>query len=222
MIDRLTWLHVSDFHFKSSGDRFSQTVACQALLNDVAARAESTSLSFVLVSGDIAYSGQPGEYALAAEFLSKLSACLSIDPSRFFFVPGNHDVDRALHDFAQIGARQVLRSQSTVDQALGDAARMKDLTDRQGAYRAFVEKFTGGQERTATPDGLGYVAPVTVEAVTVAIVALNSAWLCGPSEEEKTLIIGERQLIAALALVRDIDPQLVLAMTHHPLEWLAE
>lgn len=222
LIDRLTWLHVSDFHFKSSGDRFSQTVACEALLNDVAARAESTPLSFVLVSGDIAYSGKPREYALAAEFLSKLSACLSIDPSRFFFIPGNHDVDRALHDFAQIGARQVLRSQSTVDQALGDAARMKDLTDRQAAYRAFVEKFTGGQERTATPDGLGYVAPVTVEAVTVAIVGLNSAWLCGPSEEEKALIIGERQLIAALALVRDIDPHLVLAMTHHPLEWLAE
>ena len=222
MIDRLSWLHVSDFHFKSTGDRFSQTVACEALLADVVARAEDTPLSFVLVSGDVAFSGKTDEYALAAEFMSRLAACLSIDPCRFFFVPGNHDVDRALHDFAQVGARQVLRNQSAVDQALGDAARMKDLTDRQGAYRAFVEKFTSGQERTATPEGLAYVAPATVDAVTVAIVGLNSAWLCGPTEEEKTLIIGERQLIAALALVRDIDPQLVLAMTHHPLEWLVE
>jgi predicted MPP superfamily phosphohydrolase len=223
LIDRLSWLHVSDFHFKGSGDRFSQTVACEALLKDVVARAEQgTPLSFVLVSGDIAHSAQPDEYAQGAEFMSKLSASLSIDPSRFFFVPGNHDVDRTLHDFAQIGAKQVLRSQSAVDQALGDAARMKDLTDRQAAYRAFVEEFTGGQERTATPDGLGYVSSITVEAVTVALVGLNSAWLCGPSKEEKALIIGERQLIAALALVRDIDPQLVLAMTHHPLEWLAE
>jgi hypothetical protein len=222
LIDRLSWLHVSDFHFKSSGDRFSETVACEALLNDVAARAEGTPLSFVLVSGDIAYSGQPDDYTVGAEFMRELSARLSIDPSRFFFVPGNHDVDRALHDFAQIGAKQVLRSQPAVDQALGDAVRMKDLTERQAAYRAFVEKFTDGQARTATPDGLGYVAPVPVGVVTVAIVGLNSAWLCGPGEEEKTLVIGERQLIAALALVRDIDPQLVLAMVHHPLEWLAE
>ena len=223
MIDRLSWLHVSDFHFKGSGDCFSQKVACEALLTDVAARAEQCGpLSFVLVSGDIAHSGQPEEYAQSAGLMSELSARLSIDPSRFFFVPGNHDVDRGLHDFAQIGAKQVLRSQAAVDQVLGDAARMKDLTDRQAAYRAFVEEFTGGQEQTATPDGLGYVAPVTVESVTIAIVGLNSAWLCGPRKEEKTLVIGERQLIAALALVRDIDPQLVLAMTHHPLEWLAD
>lgn len=51
MIARLTWLHVSDFHFRSSGDRFSQDAACQALL-----------FCFVLVSGDVAFSGQPAEY----------------------------------------------------------------------------------------------------------------------------------------------------------------
>jgi hypothetical protein len=36
-------------------------------------------LSFVLVSGDIAYSGQLDEYVQGAGFMSKLSAQLSID-----------------------------------------------------------------------------------------------------------------------------------------------
>jgi hypothetical protein len=223
LIDRITWLHVSDFHFRSSGDRFSETVAGQALLADVAARAEEhVPISFVLVSGDIAYSGQLSEYERAAEFLSELSGDVSVEPSRFFFIPGNHDVDRGLHGFAQVGAKHVLTSQQAVDQALGDPVLMADLADRQRAYRAFVDGFTGGQERAETHDGLGYVATVQFEPLTVAVVGLNSAWMCGAEPDEKTLLIGERQVIAALEIVRDVDPHLVVAMAHHPLEWLTE
>jgi predicted MPP superfamily phosphohydrolase len=223
LIDRLTWLHVSDFHFKGEGDHFSETVACQALLADVEARAQKHGpISFVLVSGDIAFSGQPAEYERAAEFMNELSRRLSIDPARFFFIPGNHDVDRRLHGFAHLGARSALGSQQAVDQALGDPARMSDLADRQRAYRAFVVGFTGAQERIATPDELGYVAAVALDALTVAVVGLNSAWMCGSDPEERTLLIGERQVIAALEIVRSLDPQLVIAMAHHPLEWLTE
>jgi 3',5'-cyclic AMP phosphodiesterase CpdA len=223
LIERITWLHVSDFHFKGTGDHFSETVACRALLTDVEARAkEHAPIFFVLVSGDIAFSGQPAEYERAAEFMGELSERLSIEPARFFFIPGNHDVDRRLHGFAHLGARTALGSQQAVDQALGDRARMSDLADRQRAYRAFVQGFTGAQERTETPDGLGYVAAVALEELTVAVVGLNSAWLCGSEPEERTLLIGERQVIAALESVRALDPQLVIAMAHHPLEWLTE
>lgn len=223
MIDRLTWLHVSDFHFRSSGDSFSQDVACRALMEDAAVRAEEHGpFCFVLVSGDIAFSGQPAEYERAAEFMSALAEHLSIEPRRFFLVPGNHDVDRELHAYSPIGARQVLRSQQAVDQALSDPARMADLADRQRAYRAFVQGFTDGQERTETPDGLGWVAAVELEPLTVAVAGLNSAWMCGTDGEEKSLLIGERQVISALEIVRGVDPQLVIAMAHHPLEWLTD
>jgi hypothetical protein len=45
LIDRLSWLQVSDFHFKGSGDCFSQKVACEALLKDAAARRSSAAHS---------------------------------------------------------------------------------------------------------------------------------------------------------------------------------
>lgn len=177
---------------------------------------------FVLVSGDVAFSGQPAEYERAAEFMSALSERLSIERRRFFFIPGNHDIDREFHIYSPIGARQVLRSQQAVDQALGNPMRMADLIDRQRAYRAFVHGFTDGQERTETPDGLGWVATVELEPLTVAVAGLNSAWMCGTDGEEKSLLIGERQVISALEIVRGVDPQLVIAMAHHPLEWLTE
>lgn len=223
MIDRLTWLHVSDFHFTADGDPFSQTVACDALLNDLGARAaEHGPISFVLVTGDIAFSGRQGEYSRATEFLTELSHCLSVDTSRFFFVPGNHDVDRAAHEFALVGAIKVLSSQQEVDRALGNPARIADLIDRQAAYRDFAGAFAPDRERIQTPDGLGYVAQLQIEQLKLAIVGLNSAWLCGGDGEATSLIIGERQILAALALVRSIDPHLVIALVHHPIEWLTD
>ncbi|MGO9583579.1 MAG: metallophosphoesterase [Acidimicrobiales bacterium] len=223
MIDRLTWLHISDFHFTADGDGFSQTVACDALQTDLDRRAaEFGSIAFVLVSGDIAFSGQPEEYARASDFLKGLSDRLSVEPSRFFFVPGNHDVDRSIHEFARIGALRTLTSQQEVDRALGDPIRIADLLDRQSAYFDFVAGFAPGQERVPTPDGLGYVVQLQIEPVRLAVVGLNSAWLCGADGEATSLVIGERQILAALALVREGDPNLVIALAHHPIEWLTD
>ena len=51
---------------------------------------------FVIVSGDIAYSGKADQYSLATTFLSAISDCIKkqVDiPLSFIVVPGNHDCD---------------------------------------------------------------------------------------------------------------------------------
>ena len=69
-MDRVTWLHVSDFHFVASGDEFSQEVAAKALLENVERQAEDYApVSFVVVTGDVAFSGQREEYERAREFM---------------------------------------------------------------------------------------------------------------------------------------------------------
>jgi predicted MPP superfamily phosphohydrolase len=223
MIDRLTWLHISDFHFTDGDDRFSQNVASETLLRDIKSRAiDHEPISFVVITGDIAFSGRSGEYSRATEFMGNLSNQLSIEPSRFFFVPGNHDIDRHAHDFAYTGAKHILTSQAEVDRALGDRTRIADLVARQSAYRDFLTTFCKSQERAETPDGLGYVAQIQVEPLRIAIVGLNSSWLCGSDLDQGSIAIGERQIIGAMNIVRDIDPHLIVALCHHPIEWLAD
>ncbi len=223
MIDRLCWLHVSDFHLTAEGDQFSQSVSCKALLNDVAARvAENGPVEFVLVTGDIAFSGQPAEYDKAADFMRRLAKAASVDISRFFFVPGNHDVDRHAHQFAHLGAVQILTSQQEVDAALGDPRRIADLVARQAAYRRFVKALTPAQERIETADSLGYATILHLDVLRVAIVGLNSSWLSGNDQDISALVIGERQVENALDLAGQFDPHLTIAMAHHPIEWLAD
>jgi 3',5'-cyclic AMP phosphodiesterase CpdA len=88
LIDSLVWLHMSDFHFVARGDEFSQRVAVEALLDDVPTRiAEGESVAFVLVTGDVAFSGRPEEYDRASEFLAQLASLVDVAPERFYFVP---------------------------------------------------------------------------------------------------------------------------------------
>jgi len=119
VIHQLEWLHVSDFHF-SAREKFSQDVATSALLDDVVHRiAGHDPPTLVLVTGDVAMAGKREEYELAGAFLSRLAATVEVPHERFFFVPGNHDVDRSLQRLAYVGACQELISETEVDRLLG-------------------------------------------------------------------------------------------------------
>ncbi|HSR34629.1 MAG TPA: metallophosphoesterase, partial [Anaerolineae bacterium] len=89
----ITWLHISDLQFHDS--RASDTdVVLQALLRDIETRIKWYSLrpDFIAVTGDIAFSGKPAEYDLARHFFDDLLDAASLDKSRLFLIPGNHDV----------------------------------------------------------------------------------------------------------------------------------
>jgi 3',5'-cyclic AMP phosphodiesterase CpdA len=222
LIERLRWLHISDLHLVASGDEFSQKVATQELIADARARLSEEPVSFVLVTGDIAFSGQTAEYANATSFFQELAAAIGIAPAGFYFVPGNHDVDRGKQRLAYRGACAELTSQAEVDRLLGSPGDLAPLIDRQAAFHAFVDDFTNGQERQPTADGLGFMAPLVIDELRVAVLGLNSAWLSGSDAEEMRLLIGERQVINALDMANELQPRLVIAMAHHPVEWLKE
>jgi hypothetical protein len=162
------------------------------------------------------------EYARAKTFLSELALAVAVPQERFFFAPGNHDVDRSKERLAYSGARSVLTSQAEIDSLLGNSEDLKPLLNRQAAFWDFVQTFTGDQERSRTEDGLAYVANLVVGGVRLAVLCLNSAWMSGEYAEEMRLIIGERQVINALELAEAFAPQLRIAIAHHPINWLAE
>jgi hypothetical protein len=223
VIDRLRWLHVSDFHIVAAGDDFSQRVAMRAMLEDVATRVDQQHpMSFVLVTGDVAFSGRAQEYDRARGFLVELASVSSVPPERFFFVPGNHDVNRGRHRLAWVGARTEITSQQATDRLLGNLEELSPLVGRQAEFWQFVRAFTGDQQRLQTADGLAYVANLAVGDLRLSILGLNSPWLSGGDAEEMKLVMGERQVINALDLAQASTPHLRFAMAHHPISWLQE
>ena len=179
-------------------------------------------LQFVTITGDIAFSGQPSEYNVARAFLDRLTTTAGIDPSRFYFVPGNHDVRRDLHELAYYGGRDQINCTERVDYYLATTDRIAPLVERQDAFWSFVSDFTCDQQRVETPDGLGYVARVQIDRPTICLLGLNSAWLSGTDDSHGKLVMGERHIINAVECARSFSPHLVIALAHHPVVAMTE
>ena len=85
-------LHLSDIHFRPGSNPVSTRV--DSIAAAVRAHLQGPTCCFIVVTGDVAYSGHADEYAIAAQFFTslrqKLSADLSI-PIHLLLVPGNHD-----------------------------------------------------------------------------------------------------------------------------------
>ena len=220
----ITWLHLSDMHLRP-GEAWAQDVVLNALCDDIVDRRITSPFDFVLLSGDLAYSGKPEEYEIAAAFLDNLSSASNVPKAHIYCVPGNHDINRKRQNMTFTGARRTLTDPNHTDAFLAPASRhdLATLLQREEGYRAFQESYFTDQKRIASEDSLAYVAHLAIENIQLVIVGLDSAWLAegGPSDHGKVLI-GERQVINALKLVKNGDdiPHVVLAMSHHPLQWL--
>ena len=91
---RLSWLHVSDFHFRG-GDPYDRDVVLRRWSGRCAVSEEQgRQPDLIFATGDVAHSGGQGEYEAATDFFDALLAAAGVEKRRLFVIPGNHDVDR--------------------------------------------------------------------------------------------------------------------------------
>ena len=223
MLDRISWLHISDFHFRAEDDNFSQSVSCEALARDIPSRlSDAFPLQFIVVTGDVAFSGKPSQYEIAFDFFTSLLDSLDLESERLCIVPGNHDVDRSIQSYMYQGVRARLTSQREVDEFLGLETERIQLMRRQSAFHEFRDRLVVGGQARETDDGLARVQDFDLNGFRVCVLELNSAWLSGDGDHPGSLLVGERQIIGALSLAESFRPHLTVALTHHPTDWLAE
>ena len=94
----ITWLHLSDWHQKKSGESDRQLVL-DALISDIKERnflsPHLYKIDFIVYSGDVAFSGQPEEYIAARRnFFNPLLEAANLRRDQLFIVPGNHDLNK--------------------------------------------------------------------------------------------------------------------------------
>ena len=92
-------LHLSDIHFRKGevGTAMDPNAHLRReLLRDAVAQCERIGVvpDAILISGDVAFAGDPDEYAYALSWLDELCRDLGTTLSCVFVIPGNHDVLR--------------------------------------------------------------------------------------------------------------------------------
>lgn len=231
-------LHLSDVHFHESLYGCSRSRASSRLIK--AARShlrawrklhrDQRSYSAVLVSGDVAYQSKYDGDRWAMSFLRELLDAAEAPGKRLYIVPGEHDV--------YLKYEEVTRDKIEFD----EPGQWNDLLrlERQGKSRVIEGRFAGyhsflheiglnlGTRIPSASSDLYYADIVGHGGIKVAVLGLNSAWACSCrlDQDRGELCLGSYQVEDAYRIARRVnggtDPDLVLTLIHHPLEWIDE
>ncbi|HXS46896.1 MAG TPA: metallophosphoesterase [Solirubrobacterales bacterium] len=221
----LTFVHLSDLHIGQDGaeevdrdeDPRNELIEdCRRVIADL-----QVDVTGVLISGDIANTGDPDEYQRARIWLASLCQALGIPEENVWTVPGNHDFTRgnrtALWHNACDGLRQC--EEGEIDAHLRSHLNSDDRHVLLSPFRDYHE----------FADGFGCVpeGPVQVwdekfelsEDMQLRVFGLNTATLADGEETDEGdgLVLGEN----AVQLRRNGET-FILAMWHHPLGWLRD
>lgn len=221
------WIHLSDIHV-GHGDTTNvhdQRLVLDELQRDVARQIKAQPappVDAILVTGDIGNTGagwKPDEYTAAAGWLKQVGEAAGVPATRIFVVPGNHDVNRGVDADADVkGLVTALREgKKSLDDALAAPGDRALLGRRMEKYLAFAGGFGPADAGDRLIWAHRWVAP---SGLPVRVVGLNTALLAAGDDDQGKLRLGMAQIAQALVDVK--DDELVLALGHHPLRWLAD
>ena len=213
----LTWLHVSDFHFKDA-DPYDRDVVLNSLISAVEekVRLRDICLDCIFVTGDIAHSGREQEYVAASDFFDKLRKVTALDKNRLFIVPGNHDVDRNKGK----GLDRSLSSEEESVDFFGPEHPQYHFA-KLGAFRQWFNNYFEGVQKFPSRSTC-QTQEIDVRGIRIGVVAINSALFSMDQYDHGKLWVGRRCLDEAIEEVNRLSPHLRIALIHHPLEWLHE
>ena len=230
-------LHVTDLHARGALDWRRRRVLGRAWDDNLDALCADGPFDIVCMTGDLAFSGRPDEYAEVTDFLEAMLQRLGVPRDRLFVVPGNHDVDRGVEKEAW----RELRGFMNHDEARafsqwlaggkpprGVAGALRDaVLRRQAAYRDWLTAL--GREALLPADSphgrLGYRATLRLPGhpFDIHVIGLDSAWLAGDDADARHLWLTEDQVMRLATDERgDALSGLRLALIHHPLTDLAD
>jgi formylglycine-generating enzyme required for sulfatase activity len=229
----LTWLHISDVHFhpKTEWRDSAARGTLLSYLGEIYEKDPSLRPDLVFCTGDIAF-GETGAASMADEyqqsetfFESLLNICGSLEKSRLFAIPGNHDVNRKLVDeVAQRGwtqsANESRKFSGKINQDFADLSiGIRRALERLQDYGTFVERFLPHQH---DPNGRHcYAKVLEINGFNVGIAGFNSSWSCAGDSDRGTLWLpAEWQFNTLTRELSSADIR--VGLMHHPIDWLNE
>lgn len=218
----ITFVHLSDIHFgqETPDDTvFYNNDVKEQLIYDASKELQSLGINAtgIIVTGDIAYSGQRSEYVIAGEWLDRLAIAVGCDKTSVQLVPGNHDIDRKE---ISAGCEMMLNAilENGPDQLhtfLEKEVDRETLYKRFDGYRPFAEAYNCPLETTG---GIACERKYEIgENRNLRFIGLNSAIISCKKDVEGQLLLGIRQY----TFPKNTGEELVV-MSHHPLHWLKD
>lgn len=222
---KISFIHLSDIHFvKTSGNPADVDQDLRnAVITDIRINAKKYlgKVDGVLISGDIAFSGNKKEYEIAKVFLEEITSVFNISKSSVYCVPGNHDVNQSISK----GSPSVYDSQCKLDsiESLDEADKEFERKINDGCYNDLLFKTTQDYNDFASmfecntfADTINWSHKFDLDYnMTLNIHGMNSCFISNADDhkngiEDRLMYIGQAQIPN-----REQDT-VVLSLCHHP------
>ncbi|MCP4350300.1 MAG: SUMF1/EgtB/PvdO family nonheme iron enzyme [Desulfobacterales bacterium] len=211
---KLHCLHLSDLHLtgKDPAGVFSQDAVTGSMLRLISELENRP--DFVIITGDLAYSGKPEEYEIVHKFCEQLLKAAKLEQERLFIVPGNHDADRSEVRPKHIKSFYPFESQDDITETFTDPDIFPILMRKFSGFSPFAEKAAG---RNLFDDSKLWLAKtLCLGEHRINLIGLNSCLFAGyDGDDRQKLALGLYQVEKALKGM-DEKAFLSIGFFHHP------
>lgn len=224
-MDKVVLVHLSDIHFTGSSGTsvhdLDAEVRNELLRDAVTVTRKLGGTTGVLVTGDIAFSGQRAEYERAASWLLEFCRAIGCLDESVWVVPGNHDVDRKIADskvtktlHESIRAKQGPALDKELREILTDEHSANALLAPLAEYNAFAARF---QCSVSAAKPYWERDLVLTCGTIIRLRGLCSALVSNQHDTKNNIVLGQAQVN-----VHRIDGVEYLTLCHHPPDWLQD
>lgn len=221
----LTFLHLSDIHFSHKGPNHSLDEDLRnELTRDIKTLIEEKSITGILISGDISFSGKKSEFEIARSWIEELVKMTKCGTDNVRIVPGNHDVNwekdtRSRKNHIQAIRNKFYQSQNKNEDVFHDFLKEEDIK------KSIFDPFTNYNEFAVAFDSITDDKTIKWEKnyklndnSTLKISGLNTTLLSTQEDNiSDKLLLGLNQ-----ATINRQDGITHLIVCHHPPNWLLD
>ncbi len=224
-MDKLVLVHLSDIHFTGSSGTSVHDLDAE-VRNELLRDAATVTMNLggatgVLVTGDIAFSGQRAEYERAGSWLLDFCRAIGCPTESVWVVPGNHDVDRKIADskvtktlHESIRSKQGHTLDKELREILTDDQSAKALLAPIAEYNAFAARFQCSVTAAKPYWERDLVLPC---GTIIRLRGLSSALVSNQHDAKNNIVLGQAQVNVLRA-----DGVEYLTLCHHPPDWLQD
>jgi len=208
--------------------KWDQEIVTQAILDDLG-YLDPARLDAVLITGDLAFSAKPDQYAKTKDWLNTLIDDFRVTRENVLLVPGNHDLERSICAGGRNASYlEALRRGELLIDNVYDSPDFSEISEKRFAeYKKFAAGYaqecvvTGewSAVRYLRPDGLFSQSTRSANEEEFIFQGVNTA-LLAQGDDVRRLAIGLRPL-RTLSLPTRRTRSLTFLLSHHPLENVA-
>lgn len=215
-------LHLSDLHLSHTNKNGfyweDAKKIFSKLIDDIQKTQEEQGFKIdtILFTGDMVQAGKKEQYDLFKQhILQPLQDKLGLSNSNFYFVPGNHDVDRSKVHFLEKNLRDS-NNKNNINQYYELVNNGQEKWSRLEDFNEFNRAILADSKTLVSRGELSNIHRISHN---LYLVCFNSAWLAMDDTDAGNLQITEKQLDFIKRAKIPPSAQ-IIGLTHHPADWL--